>query len=112
MTLKEIVRKIGGLSIYEKRSITDEYVELVFFNKDINEWNKVFVEVFGPPEKEPGVKPNKEVSSLTKSYGGIWKDQTFFKKDSSSTVIIAMFWPWQDRMHTTVKVAVLKKGKR
>ena len=34
--------------------------------------------------------------------------QTLFKKDFEGHSIIAMFWPWQDQAHTTLKIALLK----
>ena len=32
-----------------------------------------------------------------------------FKKDFADLSVIAMFWPWSDGTHTTLKVALLKK---
>ncbi|MFH1318111.1 MAG: hypothetical protein ABIH71_03750 [Candidatus Omnitrophota bacterium] len=107
--IKEIVRKISGIKVYEERSVTDEYVEIVFFNKDIDIWNKILVDVFGPPKKAVGIKPDKEDLALTKNCGGIWDNQPLFKKDVDGEVMIAMFWPWQDEEHTTLKMSVLKR---
>lgn len=108
MTLKDILSKISHLNINKKRTISDEYSELVFLNKDIDELYKIFADIFGEPEKKQGVKPSKDILLLTKDYGGIWQDQTLFKKEDAQNIIIAMFWPWQDNMHTTLKMAAIK----
>ncbi|MFH1594046.1 MAG: hypothetical protein ABID09_05060 [Candidatus Omnitrophota bacterium] len=107
--LKDIVEKFSALNIYQRRSVNDGYCELVFFSKDAEEWNKTLVEIFGQAVKPAGTKPVKSDLLLTKEYGGVQKDQTFFRKDLEGTTIIAMFWPWQDLEHTTLKIAILKK---
>jgi hypothetical protein len=109
MTLKEIFSKSNELAIYEKRCITDEYWELVLLNKEIDKWNDLLIDTMGLPIKPKGTKPTKEELSLAKDYGGIWKDQVLFKKELSNGILIAMFWPWQDSLHTTLKIAFLKK---
>lgn len=109
MRLKEIIAGLGKLNIYEKRCISDEYDEIVFYNKDLDKWNKLFNDIFGPPFKPPGVKPTKEILALTADYGGITDNQTLFKKDFNDSTVIVMFWPWQDSIHTTLKRIVLGK---
>jgi hypothetical protein len=110
MTPKEIIKKCSMLEIYDKRSVTDEYVELVFYSKEIDKWNRIFADVLGPAIKPPGIKPTEDDLHLTKDYGGIWGDQTLFKKDFNNTTIISMFWPWQDNIHTTLKTVLIKKA--
>jgi hypothetical protein len=107
MTLREIVEKCSILSVCEKRCITDEYGELVLYNREIDEWNKILADIFGPAIKPAGVKPTKDDLHLTKDYGGIWVDQTLFQKDFDDVTVIAMFWPWKDNIHTTLKMALL-----
>ena len=104
MTLKEIIEKCSILSIHDKRIITDEYNEIVFYNKDIDEWNKLFTVVLGPAIKPAGEEPTKFDLQLTKDYGGIYSNQTLFKKKFDDYTVIVMFWPWQDDIHTTLKI--------
>jgi len=108
MTLKDILSKISHININEKRTISDEYSELVFLNKDIEELYKIFTDIFGQPLKKQGAKPSKDILRLTKDYGGVWENQTLFQKDNEQSIIIAMFWPWQDSLHTTLKMAAIK----
>lgn len=109
MTLKEIIEACSRLSIFDKRIISDQYHELVFYNKEIDEWNKIFTVIFGPALKPAGAKPTRDDSRLTKDYGGIFANQTLFKKKFDDITVIAMFWPWQDNIHITLKMVVLEK---
>ena len=109
MTAKEVIDRFSGLGIYEKRCIKNDYVEIVFFNNEITEWSKRVIEIFGSPLKPAGANPNKEDADLTKKHGGIYDNQTLFKKEFDDCIMIAMFWPWQDNKHTTLKIALLPK---
>jgi hypothetical protein len=109
LSLKEVIEQCNRLDIYEQRRVNDEYAELVFCTKDLGRWNNLLTDIFGPPAKPQGIKPTRKDLSLTKDYGGIRDNQTLFKKENGSTFAIAMFWPWQDGIHTTLKMACLKK---
>lgn len=112
MTLKEIIERCGGLNICEKRNITDNYCELVFFRAEKDELNKVFEGIFGPPVKPTGEKPTREALRLAKDYGGLRDSQKLYKKEFDGDTFIAMFWPWHDGVHVTVKLAILPKKER
>lgn len=109
MELKEVIAKCSDLEVQEERSLNDGYVELVFFTKDQDAWSKALAQDLGEPIKPAGVEPSKEQSALTEAYGGVFANQTLFNKDFNGTRILAMFWPWQDKEHTTLKLALLKK---
>ena len=109
MTLKGIIEKCNRLGVFDTRFITDEYVELVFYSKEIDEWHRIFVDFLGPATKPPGIEPTQDDIRLTKDYGGIWGNQTLFKKDFGDSTIISMFWPWQDNTHTTLKTVLFKR---
>lgn len=109
MTLEDLSERYSNLNICEKRTTTAEYCELVFYSKETDDWNKVIASFLGPPIKVAGVKPAKHDMHLTEEFGGICDNQTLFKKESDGTVVIAMFWPWQDAAHTTLKTALLRK---
>lgn len=109
MDLKEIAERINILKVFEKRQIKDNYIELVFFNKEINEWDKLLSGILGPAVKPAGVSPDKEAQKPARDYGGIYANQTLFRKDFNDTAVIAMFWPWQDGVHTTLKVILVNR---
>lgn len=109
LTLKKIIKGCRELNIYEKRLITDKKGELVFYSKDIMEWNKLLIDMLGPAAKPEGVRPTKDNKMLTKEHGGIRSNQTLFKKDYSDRIIIAMLWPWQRAEYTTLKIIFMDK---
>jgi len=109
MTLQEIIGRCGKMSVCEKRSIADDYCEFVFYSKDTGEWEKAFTDILGNPIKPPVTKPDRESARLANGYGGVRDGQSLFKKDFDDFIVIAIFWPWQDREHTTLKIALLKK---
>jgi len=109
MTLKEIIEKCSKLGVYERRYVTDDYDGLVFYNRELDKWNKIFTAILGPSIKPAGVKPTKDDLRLTKDYGGINDNQTLFKKGFDDATVIAMFWPWQDGVHATLKMVSLKR---
>lgn len=111
MTLQEIIERCRMLGVDEERCTSDKYSEFVFYKEEIDAWNKIFSDVLGPAIKPAGKKPAKDHKRLTKDYGGIWADQTLFKKEFEDVTVIAMFWPWEDGIHATLKMALLEKEK-
>jgi hypothetical protein len=110
MTLQEILDKCRSLlDVCEERYFDEEYCELVFYSKEINEWNKLFTTILGPARKPKGVKPSEGDLYLTKSSGGIRVEQTLFEREFGNVSIVAKFWPWDDNVHTTMKMALLIK---
>jgi hypothetical protein len=112
MTLREILDRCSLLEVEERRHQKEAYSELVFHNKDINEWHRILSEALGPPAKPAGKNPTKDLLRLTQEYGGILTGQTLFAKEFDDITVIAMFWPWGNGKHTTLKMAVLEKRKQ
>lgn len=110
-TLKEIIERCGPLEVEERRHQDETYCELVFYNREIDAWHTVFSETLGAPVKPAGRKPTKELVRLTQAYGGIRTGQTLFVREFEDVIVMAMFWPWEDDKHTTLKMALLKKEK-
>jgi hypothetical protein len=109
MELKEIIDCCSHLNVIEKRCLTDEFIEMVFLNEDINEWHRILSAFLGAPRKPKGKEPDAEDLRLTAKTGGIRIEQTLFEKEFEHTAIIAKFWPWQDKKHTTLRMALLIK---
>jgi len=105
--LNDILKKCAALGIYEKRVVSDKYCELIIYNKEIDEWKKVFTDILGTAVKSPEEKPTKEDIRLTEPYGGVRGNQMLFKKELGDSTVIAMFWPWQSGPYTTLKIALL-----
>ncbi len=111
MTLREIIERCRMLGVDEERCKSDEYSELVFYKKDIDQWYKIFADVLGPAVKPAEKKTKREHLHLTKDYGGIWAGQTLFRKAFKDVTVIAMIWPWEDGIHATLKMALLETEK-
>lgn len=109
MQLKEITDCCGGLKINEKRCLTDEFVELVFQNEEIDEWYRIVSAFLGAPTKPEGREPSEKDLAITSTTGGIRLEQTLFEKEYDNGTIIAKFWPWKDKIHTTLRMALLIK---
>lgn len=107
MTLKEIFSHLTHLEITETRSRNDEYIEVVFLNRDLNEWNKTLSSHLGSPRKAAGSEPTQSDQQITRNTGGIRANQTLFEKSFGNVSVIAKFWPWGDEIHTTLKMALL-----
>jgi len=110
MLLNDIVVLFDEFEVYQRRTVNDNYCELVFYTKDTDKWSDFFTSQLDQPIKLPGSKPSKDDELITKDYGGIYNEQTLFKKEVESSIVIAMFWPWQDGINTTLKLAVLDKN--
>ena len=109
MTLQEVLERCGELELCEQRCVTDEYVEIVFFNRDKDKWNETFTAIFGPPVSPMGQDPTEDDLKLTKDYGGVWRNQVLYKKIEDNVIMMAMLWPWSDNDHTTIRMARLEK---
>ena len=107
MTLDDILQKVQGMKIVERRSMTDDYCELVFLSKDLEIWYNAISDSLGEPRKPAGRQPTDADQELTVKTGGIWVGQTLFEKKFDNSTIIAKFWPWQDEGNITLKIAVL-----
>jgi len=108
-TFETFSKEYEHFDIYEKRLTTDQSIELVFFNKDLDKWLKLLTDAFGPAIKSPGTNPSQEDQAVTKEYGGIRNDQTLFKSGDDNLYVIAMLWPWLSAEFTTLKVHQVSK---
>ena len=107
MTFDDILLQAKDLGVYERRSLSTEYCELVFFSKDLGSWYGILESVLGGPRKPPGSEPTTSDLDLTHRTGGIRVNQTLFEKDFDGETVIAKFWPWDDGEHITLKMALL-----
>jgi hypothetical protein len=107
MIFIDLVSECRALKLHEERTVTDDYYEAVFYNHDMKEVNEIISARLGPPVKTEDAAPTEKNLELTKNNGGIRVGQTLYIRDSEDTTLFAMFWPWQDKIHTTVKLVLL-----
>lgn len=109
--LKEIIEKLSKLEVFEKRAATDEYHEVVFFTKDLPELENILGGILGECLKPPKARLTKEDACLVDGYGGVRAGQALFRKKFDGFTVMAILWPWQDREHVTLKLALVTSGK-
>lgn len=107
MQLKKIIDHCSHLSVVEERCISEEFVELVFINEQVDKWAEILTTHLGPPRKPSGQAPSDRDLQLTSHTGGIRIEQTLFEKEFDNATVIAKFWPWKDNNHTTLRMALL-----
>jgi hypothetical protein len=110
MTVEEIMKRCDTLTIAERRMVSADYSEFVFFHKDAEVWENLFTELLGGAIKAAGKKPSKDDSIMTEVYGGIRSEQTLFLKHFDDVSVMVMFWPWKDITHITAKIVLTKNG--
>lgn len=109
MQLREIIDCCSELKIIEKRCISADFVDLVFINAEIAEWNRILTAFLGAPVKAEGEEPSDKDLKLTEDTGSIRVNQTLFEKEFKNESVIAKLWPWDDQIHTTLRMALLEK---
>ena len=109
MNVSEILKRCSHLTVEGECDISEDFVERVFFKKDIGAWEKVLTDILGPALKKAGEVPTQLFCDLTVNYGGILDDQTLFYKKFEGYAIIAVFWPWKDNNQVTLKIACIKE---
>ena len=109
MTLKEIIDCCSEFKVHEKRCISEDFIELVFPNQQISEWERVLTAFLGAPIKPEGQEPSDRDLKLTADTGSIRIEQTLYENEFENGIIIAKFWPWKDNIHTTLRMALLAK---
>jgi len=100
--LKSEFKEIGFESL---RADSDDYFEGVILKDELPKVTDRLGSALGLP-----VWPSKEkllprVQQAIKEFGGIMPGQTlYFQAQGSSGALFAMLWPWQDGIHTTLKI--------
>ena len=110
MKLRDITDCCVHLDVHEKRFDRDDFFELVFFQKDVSEWQRILSAFLGNPVKPSGKVPTEKDLKITQDTGGIRQDQTLFEKSFENGVVIAKFWPWKDNRLITLRMALLPTG--
>ena len=95
---------LAGLPLQSTRKSEASFIEIVLYRKNLPEWLAALEGLMGPPVKAEGEKPDKKATRLAEPYGGVWVDQILFHSQGADGQIVAMFWPWQDKNHITLKV--------
>lgn len=109
--LQEILQKGHGLPVCEERHSTDDYDERVIYKDDLSRWSSILTQVLGTAVKPAGMAPTQEHLSVTENYGGTQQNQTLYWKKFKDVSVVAMFWPWGDNRHITLKMVCIEEIK-
>ena len=113
MKLETLVGKELCNSIFETRTDTEAYEEVVVLGQDILAWNENLTEKLGPPQisaENPGGQDSSKIDAalqLAEPFGGIGEGQTLYHGTYESNVILILIWPWQNNINVTIKKAIL-----
>jgi hypothetical protein len=108
MRPEQILEKCERIEIKRKKKIKPDYVELVFYTRDMAEWMTFLTEIFGKAVKPKWQKPTSRDRKCTKKFGGIRPNQTLFIKDFKKYNVLAMIWPWKDKILSSLKIPLIQ----
>ncbi|MFZ5572717.1 MAG: hypothetical protein ACOZF0_20150 [Thermodesulfobacteriota bacterium] len=106
MSIKLILETCNELKFKKIKKQKADYIELVFFAEHLPKWTETFTSLLGPPVKPAGKPPSGRDHRLTRELRGIRPDQTLYFNKIGDNPVLAMFWPWKDRLHITLKVSI------
>lgn len=106
MPFIEVRKELKNVLFEQLREDRDDYFEAVVVKNELAKLSASLEKLLGSVISASQIPKNIEES--VEEFGGVTKGQTLYFKDDGRGKIIAMLWPWQDGIHTTVKI--IKKG--
>jgi hypothetical protein len=104
MQFNGLINEIKSAVFDSLRSDKESYFEAVFLNDELTKLFPKFEKFFGLPAW-PSEKPlPSQVEEIIGEFGGIMPGQTLYFCNDGSDYIVLMLWPWNDAIHTTVKI--------
>jgi len=104
MQFNEIRKELKGLVFDTLRIDSDNYFEAVIVKNELAELTTRLQRLFGSPVQPSDKRLSLQVQEMIKEFGGIRPDQSLYFWNEGKDAIFAMLWPWQDGLHTTVKI--------
>lgn len=104
MDLKTLLEPCKVLKILEEREMNQDQINVVINTQDSAKWSAGLEQSLGPALKPAGESPSNLAKKAANEFGGIRKEQTLFVKNIDEYSVVAMFWPWQNDKHTTLKI--------
>jgi hypothetical protein len=106
MSFIDLRKELKNVCFKELRQDRNDYLEAVVVKNELGKFT-ASLEKFLGPAVSPSQLPQ-QIAEILAEFGGIMSGQALYFKDEGSDKIIAMLWPWQDGIHTTVKI--INKG--
>ena len=95
---------VKGLGFETLRADNDVYFEAVFIKEGTAKLNERLTHLLGEPVFPSNDKLTSQMQEAIKGFGGIQQGQTLYFKVEGANYTFAMLWPWQDGLHTTIKI--------
>lgn len=104
MDFSELKKQVQGISFGEIRVDADNCFEAVTTTKDMGTLTSLIEQFLGPPVF-PSLTPlSSAMQTAIQNYGGISNGQTLYYLCQGNSAVFAMFWPWGDKFHVTLKL--------
>ena len=103
-TLGEVMQYARSIRHEQTRRESEDYLEMVMFRESWDDLRGLFESYFGPALKPLDEPPTQEAERVSSRYGGIVKEQAFYRSLRENFEHVAMVWPWSDGKRMTVKI--------
>jgi hypothetical protein len=110
MGLRELIDSIKKVKVMELRNDKDDFFEAVVMRRKLIGLSTAFKECFGAPVWPLDKRLPLQLIRKINKHGGIREGQTLYVRRNAKHTVVAMLWPWQDNIHTTVKIIKWNKS--
>ncbi|MDD5060378.1 MAG: hypothetical protein PHY35_04575 [Candidatus Omnitrophica bacterium] len=104
MDFSSIKNNLKALNFESIRQETNNYLEAVIVQQEIEKLNFCLKNIFADPVFPANESLEEGLQKTVDSFGGIMQGQTLYFKNIGANNVFAMLWPWRDGIHTTVKI--------
>ena len=104
MQFNELINEVKSAVFESLRLDKESYFEAVFLNNELVKLTPKFEKFFGLPAWPSQSPLPSKIEGIIEEFGGIMPGQTLYLCNEGSDYIVLMLWPWNDAMHTTVKI--------
>ena len=110
MDFSELKKQVQGVNFGEIRVDAENCFEAVTTNEDMGTLTALMEKFLGPPAFPSAAPLSSAMQTTIKNYGGISDGQTLYYLSQGNSAVFAMFWPWGDKTHVTLKLVQQRGG--
>ncbi len=104
MEFNAIKKVVKNFSFDSLRTDCDNFFEGVVTKEELEKLNAQLKNFLGEPVYPSKNRLSYKIQETVDGFGGVMPGQTLYYKNLGSDSIIAMLWPWQDGVRTTLKI--------
>jgi len=102
MEFIDLRKELKNVRFEELRHDRDDYLEAVVKKDEFAKLTAVVEKILGTAIPQSQLPQG--IENVIGKFGGIMHGQSLYLKNLGKDEVMAMFWPWQDGEHTTVKI--------